>query len=1032
MNKIIKLSLILFLLGWMSIPASSQDRTAVTGKVTDIKGEPMAGVTVIVKNRFGFGASTDEHGFYKISTEEHSVLVFSFIGYEPIEIPVEKRSVIDVQLKERDEAIEEVTVVAAGVQRKASVVGAISNVKMEELNIPSANLSNMLAGNVPGIIAIQRSGEPGQNRSEFWIRGISTFGANAGALVLVDGIEREFDEVNPEDIESFSVLKDASATAIYGQRGANGVVLITTKKGAAGKVKIDFKAEYGVKTPTRMPKYLNGKEYASLANEARQSRYMDPLYDESDIEIIDYNLDPDLFPNVDWHDTMLENTSSTVRSTLSLSGGGENARYFISGGYLNEGGLYKSNNLRKYDTNANYRRYNYRMNIDMNLSRTTVLEAGVSGWVVNQDKPGAETDHFFNSLAWMTPVTVPIKYSNGQWPAYGDKSDQASPYVLMNESGWKSLAENKTETNIGIKQDFGFLIKGLSLNARFSYDSWSRHDINRLRSPALYKAERVRDGLGQLITTRMVLQRDLEVSSYNLANRRYYGEAMLNYENVFGEKHRVGGLLFYYQQEFQVDDRETNAFKAVPKRNLALSGRVTYAYDDRYMLEFNFGYTGSENFERGKQYGFFPAIAGGWMISNEKFFKERTPWLNALKVRYSYGEVGNDKIGGDVNNEDKRFPYITTVGGNGWYNFGNMGSTHVGGIGIATMGAANLTWEVAKKHNIGVDLGLFNKFSLTVDFFKDNRDNIFMRRRHLPGTVGLEGDAQNPWGNVGRMQNKGIDGTFAFSQKIGEVALTLRGNFTYAKTKVLDYDEASNVLYYQMTKGYRLNQNRGLIALGLFKNEAEIASSPKQYGVDLLPGDIKYKDVNGDGVINDDDMVPLGYTKDPGLVYGLGMSLRWRSFDFNILFQGTENRDFFIGGIGVFPFANNEMGNVLKHAYNPNNRWIARDISGDPATEKQNVTFPRLAYGANNNNYKPSTHWLRDGSFLRLKNMEIGYTLPARITRKWKMERLRVYAIAYNLYCWSPFKWWDPELDTTDGTKYPIQLNVTFGLNISF
>lgn len=1012
-------------------------RAVVTGVVKDESGQPVIGATVIVRNQPGLGVTTDIDGKYSIKTGPNEVLMFSFIGYKDQTIAITGKTVINVVMVESTDVLEEITVVAAGTQRKSSIVGAITTVDMKQLSIPSANLSNALAGNVGGIIAVQRSGEPGANKSEFWIRGISTFGANAQALVLVDGIERDFNEVNVEDIETFSVLKDASATAIYGQRGANGVILITTKKGEEGRVIINFKAEYGLSSSDRMPKYVNGMDYSALANEARRSRYQDPLYDEADMEIIGYNLDPDLYPNVNWYDELLKDQTSVYRAALNISGGGSTARYYISGSYNNEDGLFKTNNLNDYNTNANYKRYNFRLNVDLDITKTTILEVGLGGWVVQQSKPGGVSDDanvIWGSMANMTPTTVPIRYSNGLWPTYGKENNMAvSPAVWMMESGYRTMFENKIESNLGIRQDLEFITKGLKLSVRYSFDAYNKHNVYRLKRPALYKAERVRDGMGNLIMTKMSDAVPLYQETLSQGQRRSYLEGNLSYDRLFG-KHRVGGLIFYYQQSHEISETYDDIFKSVPKRNLALSGRVTYAFDDRYFAEFNFGYTGSENFEPDNRFGFFPAIAGGWMISNEKFVKEKAPWLNLLKLRYSYGEVGNDRILSNIadGGSATRFPYITVMGPNGDYNFGNQGSTGKPGLGIASLGAAHLTWEVARKQNAGIDIGLFNRFNMTVDIFRDNRDKIFMRRGYMPGTVGLQGEGQRPWGNVGKMQSQGLDGTFSYNQEIGKVALTVRGNFTYATNKIQEYDEAAQSDFYRMTKGYRWGQNRGLISLGLFKDDQEIMNSPKQYDTELLPGDIKYKDVNGDGVVNDDDIVPIGHTDKPELIYGMGISAQWKGFDINVLFQGSGNSDFFLGGSSVYPFAGSEMGNILDVVANPKNRWISREISGDPSTERADAIFPRLSYGENLNNFRHSTYWMRSSRYLRLKNVEIGYTLPRELTRKWMMSKVRVYFIGNNLAVWDSFGWWDPELGSGDGAKYPIQRVLTFGVTVNF
>ncbi len=1031
MDNIKRLSLLIGIL-WISFSAFAQKEITVTGTITDETGETLIGASVVVKNQPGLGTVTDMDGNYKIKTGPNEILVISYIGYNSVEVPIQNRIKIDVVLTTGGTTIDEVTVVGAGVQRKVSVVGAISSVDVATLTVPTSNLSNSLAGNVAGIIAVQRSGEPGQNQSEFWIRGISTFGASSAALVLVDGIERNFNEINVEDIESFSVLKDASATAIYGQRGANGVVIITTKRGKEGKVNINFKAEYGIVTPSRMPKYVNTMEYCNLANEASLSRYQDVIFSPSEMEIVNWNLDPDIYPNVDWYDTTLKNQAASYRGMLNLSGGGSTARYYISGAYYNEEGLYKDYSLNNYSTNANYKRYNFRSNVDVNVTKTTIVELGVGGWLTDQNKPGALTDQVWESLSAFTPVTVPIMFSNGLAPT-GLTSTFVNPYVLLNKTGYKTLWENKLETNVALRQNLDFITPGLNFYGRFSFDTYGYNDVNRATLPDLYSVERRRDSKGRMVLRRQMAGFPLAQSTSSWGDRRYYGELNVSYDRVFNSVHRVTGLLLYYQQDYARNDAGSNVFKAVPKRNLALSGRATYSYHDRYFTEFNFGYTGSENFEPGERFGFFPAIALGWLVSNESFIMDHAPWLTNLKLRYSYGEVGNDVLGDDQGTGYFRFPYISTMGGAAGYTFGETGRYGMGGIAISRIGTPNLTWEVAQKHNVGIDLAIAHKFTATVDLFKDVRSNIFMQRTYMPSTVGLTG-SQIPWANVGKMESLGTDGTLAYSDKIGDVSFTVRGNFTYAHSEVLDYDEPANVLPYQMRKGYRWGQSRGLIALGLFTDQADIDNSPVQTFGSVLPGDIKYKDVNGDGKVDNDDIVPIGYTNAaPEFVYGAGFSAQWKGFDFNILFQGAGNCDFFLGGIGAAPFYAGANGNILKAVADQSNRWTSRIVSGTPDTERQDVIFPRLQYGStSNNNYMASTWWLRNSRYLRLKNLEVGYTFPSHMTHKLLMEKVRVYFLGNNLCVWDDFGWWDPELAKDNGAKYPIQKNFTLGLTVSF
>lgn len=1040
MRNAIKPFLSLCLAAFLSVTAFAQIKTiTVSGTVSDASGEPLIGVNVVVKNQPGFGVTTDLDGKYSIRAGVNDVLIFSYVGYEDLEIPINNQATVNA-IMEQGTALEEAVVVAGGYQRKVSVVGSISSVKIEDIKVPTSSIANSLAGNVPGIIAVQRTGEPGKDASEFWIRGISTFGANSSALVLVDGIERNFNEINVEDIESFSVLKDASATAVYGQRGANGVVLITTKKGKEGKVDINLKTEYGISKNAYEREFVDASTYASLANEARQSRYMDPVYDASELEIIQYSLDPDLYPNVDWHDLLLKDYTTSYRATLNLSGGGSTARYFASASYYNQGGIYADEIQATYGKRTAYERINFRLNTDFNITKTTVLTVGIGGWVTSQILPGmngANSDDFWRSISYMTPIAVPVQYSNGQYPTYGYTGYQISPYILLNKTGYQSGSESKMETNVGLRQDLGFITKGLAFQARLSYDGYNRQTLYRLTMPDLYRAEKSRDMNGELITRRMITGVPLHQYSSASGWRRTYGEMQLNYDRTFG-KHRLGGLLFYYMQDFSEQaargDSNSSAdlFSAVPQRNLALSGRLTYGFDDRYLIEANFGYSGSENFQPGHKFGFFPAVAFGWVVSNESFVKNHAPWLNLLKIRYSLGQVGNDRI------TNGRFPYLTTLrtGASWGINFGNQGASGMTPIAIELMGAEGLTWEVATKQDLGIDLKIADRFDLTVDLFRDNRDNIYMRRSNLPGTAGVfvgDGFDQRPWGNVGAMMSEGIDGNFGYTQRFGrDLIMTLRGNLTYAHTRVLRYDEPADALWYRMTQGYKWTQNRGLIALSLFEDQADIDSSPSQYGYDLMPGDIKYKDVNGDGVVNDNDVVPIGHTRTPELIYGFGLSAQWKGFDMSVLFQGAALTDVVLEGFSVFPFYGGETGNVLVPVSDQKNRWTAREISGTADTERQDVLFPRLTYGQNPNNQKWSTWWLRDGRYLRLKNLEIGYTIPSVITKRARMDRVRIYFLGNNLACWAPFTWWDPEMNSSDGSVYPIQKTFTFGVNVSF
>ncbi len=1026
-QQYIVLLLMAMLLVPQSLQAQEDKKLIIKGVVEDALG-PIIGASVVAKNQPGVGAITDLDGRFSLKVGAYDVLQITFVGYQPVEIPVlsiKDKSNLKVTMKEDNQTIDEVVVTASGVQKKKTLTGAITNVELKQLNAPGANLSNSLAGVVPGIIAMQSSGEPGENMSQFWIRGMSTFGAKSGALILVDGVERSFNEIPVEDIESFSVLKDASATAIYGQRGANGVVLITTKRGEKGKVKINVKAGFDWNTPVKVPEYASGYDWARLANEALVGRYENPLYTNEELDIIQHGLDPDLYPNIDWRDLMLKKGAPSYYANISFSGGSDNVRYFVTGRYTGENGRYRtSSSENKYNTNSTYERWNYRANVDMNLTRTTVLSVGVGGWLVNRTSPSSSSGDIWQSFAAYTPVTAPRKWSTGQWPIV---SGMTTPEYQMTQTGYRTIWENKMETNVGLEQDLSFITKGLKFNGVFAFDTYNKNTIVREKGEELWSAESLRDGNGNLVLKREANAKAMSQAKTVEGDKRYYLQASLDYSRLFAEKHRVGAFAMVYQQETSdVNFAEDDLMASIPHRTLAYSGRFTYAYKDKYLTEFNWGYTGSENFEKGKQFGFFPAVSVGWVLSEEPFIKKMMPWMDQFKIRASYGEVGNDEIAG------RRFPYITLVNtDDNAYSFGEFTNNSAQGYRIKTMGTPYLTWEVAKKYDVGVDFSFFNsKITGTIDWFLDKRDDIFMKRNQMPLTTGLAD--QTPMANVGKMKSYGWDGNIAYTQRIGQVNLQLRANFTYQTTDVIDRDEAANELWYKMEKGFQLNQSRGLIALGLFKDQEDIDRSPSQVALSnktILPGDIKYKDVNGDGVITDDDKVPLGYRETPGLQYGLGLSANWKNWGINMLFQGTGKCDFFVGGSGPHAFHDGKRGNILQVMVD-GNRWIPKEISGTEATEDPNADWPRLTYTNNNNNNRKSTYWLKERKYLRLRNLEITYDLPQMWTRKFLVSNMRIGFIGQNLFTWAPFKWWDPEGTNESGSSYPI--NRTYSCYIQF
>ena len=1029
----------MLLLG-LSTSALAQESIVVTGVVTDTNKEPMIGVNVSISNIPGLGAITDLNGKYSIKMPPYHKLVFTYIGFEKVEVLVKEQRTVNVTMKEASaREIDEVVITGTGAQKKLTVTGAITNVDVDVLKAnPSGSMANALAGNVPGILAMQTSGKPG-SVSEFWIRGISTFGASNSALVLVDGFERSLDEINVEDVESFSVLKDASATAIYGSKGANGVVLITTKHGKAGKINISAKAETFYNMLTQVPDFVDGYTYASMANEAKITRNLEPLYKADELEIFRLGLDPDLYPNVNWIDELLRKGSWSTRATLSMNGGGNTARYYVSGSYLDQQGMYKVDKaLKDYNTNANFRRWNYRMNVDIDITKSTLLKVGVSGSLQKANDSGVGSDAIWTALMGYNAIMVPKLYSNGYVPAYGnDNGDCFNPWVQATMTGYRENWKNNIQTNVTLEQKLDFITKGLRFVGRFGYDTENNNWINRRKWPEQWKAKRFRATDGTLDYDRVAEERKMFQESGSDGLRNEFFEAELHYSRGF-KHHHLGGTLKYNQSsKIKTVGLGDDLKQGIARRNQGLAGRFTYNWNYRYFIDFNFGYTGSENFAAGHRFGFFPAISGAWNIAEESLIKKHLKWMNMFKIRYSYGKVGNDNLG------NTRFPYLydietmTKKDGDktvdtGGYNFGDYTfDRYYGGMRYSSLSSPNVTWEIATKHDLGIDFSFFNdKLSGSVDYFNEKREGIYMLREYLPGIVGLE---SNPSANVGKVTSEGFDGHFTFRQKLGAVGLTIRSNITYSKNEIVDRDEENNYYWYKMQKGHRVNQARGLISLGLFKDYDDIRNSPVQDfdGYKVMPGDIKYKDVNGDGKIDGNDQVAIGATTKPNLIYGFGIAANWKGLDVNLHFQGAGKSTYFIDGSTVHMFKLGDgWGNVLSEMAN-SNRWISADISGDPATENPNAEYPRLSYGPNSNNYQQSTYWLRNGSYLRLKTVEVGYTLPTQLVNKVHFNTVRIFFVGTNLLTWSAFKLWDPEMGSTDGKRYPLSKNLSLGISVN-
>lgn len=1012
-----------------SKPAASVDIT-VRGIVKDEKGLPLPGASVKVKGTL-ISTATDINGSFSISVPStSSVLVVTFIGYDPKEVPVANQNSISIQLAPNSKSLEEVAVVGFGTQRKVSLIGAQSTINAKELKLPVASVTQSLAGRIAGVVGVQRSGEPGRSTADIWIRGISTFGGNSSApLVLVDGVERSINNIDPEDIESFTVLKDASGTAVYGVRGANGVILVRTKVGKVGKPSIFFDYNEGVSTFTKKPKLLSGVDYMNLANEALTGRGQAAKYSQDYIANTASGKDPLLYPNVNWMDELFNKYSHVRRANLNAGGGVESARYYVSLAYYNETGFLKTDDLSQYNSALNFNRYNFTSNLNLKLTNTTKLDLGLQGYASNGNYPGLSTQDIFRSALDVSSVEYPKIYPGGFIPGRSSNGGFRNPYADLTRRGYRTEFENQLYSNLRLTQNLDFLTKGLSATAMVAFDNFNHNNIVRTKRESTYFIANVEgtdspykaDGSLNLTQTYTSPGNYLSFETPDrVLSRKFYTEGALNYDRSFG-KHRVGGLILGYTQD-DVNTLAGDFTSSIPFRQVGLAARTTYSYDDRYFAEFNFGYNGSELFAPGNRYGSFPAFGLGWVPSNEKFWEPIKNAVSFLKFRYSDGKTGIGSING------RRFAYLTLVADNaqGYQlgkNFNNPGGINVTDYGI------DIRWAESRKQDLGMEIRtLKDNLYLIVDLFKERRTGIFLQRQSLPGYLGL---VNQPYGNLGEVDNRGIDATLEYNFKVGQVDIGLRGTYTYNRDKLLKDDRPVQPYPWMSHIGDNILSRYGYIAEKLFDSQEEIDASatPGSKG-SIKPGDIKYKDLNGDGLINDYDKTRIGRGDVPNTVYGFGLSASYHGFAISTFFQGVANADIMLGGSGIFPF---NGGGGLSNAYAiATNRWT-------PENPRQDAFYPRLAYGEadNTNNTLESSWWVKDVSFLRLKSAQLSYNLPKSFTKKLSLNNAAIYLIGTNLLTFSDWKLWDPELNTNidnraNGSKYPLTATLSLGLNIKF
>lgn len=1015
--------LTLLLLIMVNLPLSAitngtiQPEQTISGIVVDIDGNPLPGVNVVIKGTTT-GVITDRDGYYSIEVIKGSTLVFSSIGFINQEIEIADKVSINVVLREATIELEDVVIVGYGRQKKESVTGALSNVNPDEIKkIASPTLSTALGGIMPGIITRQASGEPGYDGAELLIRGMGTW-ANKAPLILVDGVERDINIVNSQEIESFTILKDASATAVYGVRGANGVILINTKRGKMGRPKVTLRVENANLHGLRFPEYISGYEFAGLMNEAtaHATGQSDILpWSEEELEIFRTGSDPFLYPDVNWTDEVLKRDAFQTINNLGVSGGNEIVRYYTNVGFTSQSGLFKEDPDYKYRTNSLSSRYNFRSNVDINLSDNLILNLGLGGIIEDRTYPAHSAGFIFESMKKISPINFPVQNPDGS-PGGGVSYLQDNPWALATQSGYTKQFRNTLQGTFGADWDLSeLLIEGLSVSGKFAYDYFYFNEVFR-RIPYEVKQYLGSDPETDEEYYNVVRpQGDMGYFINQSSNRAYYVEAAANYDRTFGESH-ITGMLLFNRRDFKNLTAGSSIYN-LPYRRQGMAGRVTYDYRSRYLFEFNFGYNGSENFPKGQRYGFFPSGSFGWVLTNESFWDVDV--ISHLKLRGTYGVVGNDQIGGD------RFLYLSTVNktANG-YPFGAT-QQWIGGFAEEKIGVSNVSWEKSKKSNIGIDVELFKGAArIQADFFNEDRVDILLQRGVIPNISGITWSSV-PWANLGEVNNKGFDGLVELRKTTSNgLYYMVRGNFTYARNKVIEDDSPITKYEYQNTRGKRIGQPFGLVALGFFESQEEIDNSPEQTFMSTIrPGDIKYEDINEDGQIDTYDRVPIGFGRTPEIMFGLSGTVAYKGFDISVIFTGAANTHTFLDTEGMYPFMLEYPNfNIMREYYD--NRWVE-------GQDNSKAKYPAVINGNNPNNYQTNTLYMRDASYIKLKNAEIGYDLPETLTNRISVENIRVFINATNLLCFDKLKIIDPESNFGTG-GYPQQRVLNFGTQFDF
>lgn len=1014
----------------------NESKHHVKGTILDQNGEPIIGATVMQKdgNSTVVGTISNIDGQYELDVPEEGTLLISYIGYKTMTVPVKGRNRIDLTMSEDlSKSLDEVVVVGYGTQKKASLTASIVSLSTKDLvQTPQANVSNMLVGRMPGLIAMQRSGAPGEDQSTLLIRGVSTFTGNTAPLVMIDGVEREnYNGIDANEIESINILKDASATAIYGVRGANGVVLITTKKGEVGKPKVSYSGNVAIQQPTALPHYLNSADYATLYNEAKKNdsyttgTTYEPRFSDEDIELYRNGTDPIFHPNMNWTEDFLRKSTLRTQHNFNVSGGTDRVKYFISTGYFSQQGMYNNTRIDEdHDVNAFSSRYNFRSNLDFKITTDFKVSVQLATQIENVKTPGSGNMAVWTDVSYANPMTSPGIIDDKIIRLNGVMST-TNPWATLRGNGFNRDSRNNVNTTMRFDYDFSrVLLKGLSAHASMSYDSYYYSRKTFRKSLPSYIAERDPNNPENILYIPTGEEKVWSAGTGYGKNRKVYMEAGINYARTFGQ-HSGSAMILYNQSKYYSPSLQYY----VPNAYQGVVGRVTYDYGSRYLAEFNMGYNGTENFAKGKRFGFFPAFSAGWVVTEEPFFP-KNDFLVFMKIKASYGVVGNDKIGGD------RFLYLPSSYGDAannainQYNFGTSSSAYNSLMIIENkIGNPDLTWEKAKKMNLAFEMNFFkNHLTTTLEFFKERRNNILANRNTTPMIIG----ANLPAYNMGEMENKGWELDMTYRNNIRDFNYWVRFNYSFARNKVLYKDEIKSQYAYQMETGRRLGQFFGLVSDGFYNSWEEINALDRptsSWSSDKLqPGDIKYKDINKDGIIDIYDAVPIGYSTTPEIIYGFSLGFNWKGFDLSALFQGADNVSVKYGGRTLWPFINSHESakELIKERWTPE-----RYANGEK------ITFPRLSLSPSqdsDNNYRPSDFWIRDASYLRLKNLEIGYTFGRKIVKPLGIQSVRLYVSGSNLITWTDVIDLDPEAPTNNGNNYtyPLQKIYNIGLNINF